>query len=184
MEALMRRSSPYLLFILAILLSACSTPDLNQVAQSCPAVSILAQASEVTKVRQTTGGPPTGDDVILTAEMLPVTVACSYQLGDPEVEVDISIPIVVRPGPVDAGPQTLDYFVAVIDPMGEMISKRQFQRNVAAGATAMGTYTETVTGTVIGLPQNRQPYEYQMIVGFQLTADEYIRNQAEPLLRP
>jgi hypothetical protein len=183
MEIPMRRSIPVLLLAVAASLSACETPTLGELAVSCPAVAILAQASEITKVRPG-AAPPTEEDIILTAEMLPVTVSCDYDLGDPDVTVDVSIPIVVRPGPVDNGPQSLTYFAAVIGPEGNMISKRLFTRNLAAGGMAMGTYTETVTGTTIGLPQNLQPYDYQVLVGFQLTAGEYVLNQADPLYRP
>ena len=65
-----------------------------------------------------------------------------------------------------------------------MVSKRLFARNVPAGNAPVGTVIEYVNGTTIGLAQNQQPFEYQVLLGFQLTADEYIRNQAEPLLRP
>ena len=71
-----------------------------------------------------------------------------------------------------------------MDPNGNVISKRLFARNVPAGTAPVGTVTEFVNGTTIGLPQNRQPFEYQVLLGFQLTADEYVRNQGEPLLRP
>lgn len=182
MESLMRRLTPFILLPVLFAVSACQTPSLGEMALACPAVAILAQASEVTKVLP--GAPATEDNVILTAEMLPVTAACDYTLGDPETTVNLAIPIQVRPGPADGGPQTLTYFAAVIDPDGNMISKRQFQLNLAAGGNAMGTYTQTVAGTTIGLPANRQPSDYEMVVGFQLTPAEYALNQAEPLLRP
>jgi hypothetical protein len=182
MESPMRRFSSLVLVSALVSLLACQTPTLNEIAQSCPLVSILAQASEVTKVRATP--TPTSDDVILQAEILPVSADCDYTFGESEVSVDLTIPIVVRPGPIDDGPQTLTYFAAVIDPQGNMVSKRLFQRNVAAGGNAMGTYTESVSNTTIGLPANTLPYDFQMLVGFQLSDDEYRRNQAEPLLRP
>jgi hypothetical protein len=171
-----------LVFLIALApLAACSTPTLNEIAQSCPAVSILAQASEVTKVRP---GGQTRDDVIVSAEILPPAVACDYELGDASASVNVGLPIAVRRGPAAGDPQTLSYFVAVIDPAGNMISKRIFERDIPGGTEPVGTITENVTGTTIGLAENRRPFEYQLLVGFQLTADEYIRNQGEPIFRP
>jgi len=177
----MRR--PNILAMLSFLLplTACGGPDINEIALTCPALSILAQASEVTKLRP---GGQTRDDVVLSAEMLPATMACEYELGDPEVSVELSIPITIRRGPAAAASQSLSYFVAVVDPNGSVVSKRLFARDVPANTPPVSTITEFVNGTTIGLPQNRQPFEYQVLLGFQLTADEYVRNQAEPLFRP
>jgi hypothetical protein len=181
MDVAMRR--PNFLASLSVLvpLTACSTPDINQLAQACPELAILAQASEVTKLLP---GGQTRDDVVLSAEMLPATMACDYELGDPEVTVELSVPISIRRGPAAGEPQTLNYFVAVADPDGNIISKRLFSRNVPADNAPVTRVTEFVNGTRIGLPQNRQPFEYQVLLGFQLTAAEYVRNQAEPLFRP
>jgi len=115
--------------------------------------------------------------------MLPATMACDYEFGDVDVTVDLRVPIIVRRGPVAGEPQSLNYFIAVIDPNGNMVSKRLFARNVPADNVPVGTFTEFVNGTTIGLAQNRQPFEYQVLLGFQLSADEYVRNQADPLLR-
>ncbi len=181
MDVAMRRPNFFASLFFLVPLTACSTPDINQIALACPALAILAQASEITKLRP---GGQAREDVVLSAEMLPPTMACDYELGDPEVTVELSVPISIRRGPAGGDPQSLNYFVAVVDPNGNVISKRLFARNVPAGTAPVGTVTEFVNGTTIGLPQNRQPFEYQVLLGFQLTADEYVRNQGEPLLRP
>lgn len=182
MEFAMRRSNFLASLLFLVPLSACnSTPNLNQLAQACPAFAILAQASEVTKLRP---GGTTSDDVVLSAEMLQPTMACDYEFGDTDVTVDLSLPIVVRRGPATGDAQALNYFVAVVDPNGSIISKRLFARNVPAGNVPVGTVIEYVSGTTIGLAQNQQPFQYQLLLGFQLTADEYVLNQSEPLLRP
>jgi hypothetical protein len=181
MEYSMRRPNFFASLLFVAPLAACGTPDINQISQTCPGLSILAQASEITKTRP---GGLASDDVILAAEILPLTMACNYQFGDTDVTVNLSVPIRVRRGPAAGEAQALNYFVAVVDPNGNMVSKRLFARNVPAGNAPVGTIIEYVNGTNIGLAQNRQPYEYQVLVGFQLTADEYVRNQAEPLLRP
>jgi len=167
-----------LLFLMP--LAACSTPDLNQITQTCPGLAILAQAAEVTKTRL---GGVTRDDVIFSAEMLPAMMACDYAFGDSDVTVDLRVPIIVRRGPAASEPQSLNYFIAVIDPNGTMVSKRIFARNILADDVPVGTVTEFINGTTIGLAQNRQPFEYQVLLGFQLSADEYVRNQADPLFR-
>jgi hypothetical protein len=181
MEVYMRRPNILAVLPLLVPLTACGGPDINEIAFTCPALAILAQASEVTKIRP---GGQTREDVVLSAEMLPATMACDYELGDPEVSVELSVPITIRRGPAAAEAQSLSYFVAVVDPNGNVVSKRFFARNVPADAPQVATVTEFVNGTNIGLAQNRQPFEYQVLLGFQLTADEYVRNQAEPLFRP
>ncbi len=176
----MHRSRLLAVLVVFAPLAACSTPDLNDIAQSCPSTAILAQAAEVIKVRP---GGQAREDVIVQAEMLTPTIACDYELGDPEVSVDISLPIVVRRGPAAGEAQALQYFVAVMGPNGAMVSKRLFQRNVAGDAPT-ATVTDFVNGTVIGLQQNQLPYQYRIVVGFQLTPDEFARNQGETIFRP
>ncbi len=161
-------------------LTACGTPDLNEIAQSCPSSAVLAQAAEITRVRP---GGTTRDDVVLHADMQRPILSCEYEAGDAEVTINAVIPMTIRSGPAGNAAQAIPYFVAIIDAEGNVVSKRIFQRNVPANA-GMQNVTEAVGGTTIGLAQNRLPYHFQLLVGFQLTADEYARNQGEPIYRP
>jgi len=161
-------------------LAACSTPDLNEIAQACPSAAVLAQAAEITRTRP---GGTTRNDVVLHADMQRPTLSCDYERGDAQVTINAVIPMTIRTGPAGGEAQALPYFVAIVDAEGNIISKRIFQRNVPANAGTQNV-TERVGGTTIGLPQNRMPYHFQFLVGFQLTADEYARNQGEPIYRP
>jgi len=90
----------------------------------------------------------------------------------------MTIPIGLRRGPAGGGAQNLTYFVAVIDPNGNMISKRTFQRILNAGPALPAVVTEYVNGTSIGLAANRRPVEYEILTGFQLTPEEFASSQA------
>jgi hypothetical protein len=157
-------------------LFGCNTPDPTTLAISCPATSILAQAASVTKMRPGGNQPA---NAILTAYMEQAELACDYDMEDNSVDVDVRFPITVTRGPAGAGapPQTLDYFVAVTDAAGTVLSKHIFHRQVDLGGKMSVKLTEEVDGNHIGLGADKKPYEYQIMTGFQLTRAELSYNQ-------
>ena len=170
----------FLAFLLP--LAACGTTDPAEIAISCPEGAVLAQAAFVTKLAPA-GNPPA--NVIVTAEMTQPRLTCDYDRDDNEVQVNLTIPIAVTRGAAgaNAGAQNLSYFVAVVDPVGTMITKRVFNRTVQPGA-ATASLNEYVNGTTIRMPMGRRPAEYQVLTGFQLTPAELAYNQRQRNFRP
>lgn len=155
---------------LALPLMGCNTP-INLVVL-CPTGSVLAQAASVTKM-----APGAPGNIILTASMAQPRVTCDWKDGNTSVTSNIEFPIALTPGPAgaNAGPQRIEYFVAVIDAAGRMISKRNFERMLSPQG---GMVTEVISGTTINLPGEARPHQFQILTGFQLTPAELAYNQA------
>ena len=173
----MRRLTVLALGLLAPL-GACNTPNPDLVAASCPATAVLFQASSVTKLRPNGKGPA---DAILSADIGQAALSCDYDASDNVVDVDLRFPLYVKKGPAAGDTQRLTYFVAVLDSAGNVLSKRTFERDVA---NASATFTEEVSGTQITLAREKKPYDYQILTGFQLTADELAYNRVRRDQRP
>jgi hypothetical protein len=171
-----------LLLALVLPMFGCGGADPAFVAISCPTNSVLAQAAFVTKHA---AGGATPANTILTASMGPGLVGCDYDQEDFEVTFDLSMPITATRGPAgSAGPHRLTYFVAVLDPAGNMLSKRVFERDVNFGGANSANWNERVRDSTIRLPQGRRPVEYQIVTGFQLTPAELAYNQTQRNFQP
>jgi hypothetical protein len=176
---LMRR-----LLSLALLLplAGCGTDDPAFIAISCPTSSVLAQAAFVTKFGQGQNGAPAP---MITAHLEPGQIGCDYDQGDSRVTFDILLPITVTRAPAGTpGPYRLTYFVAVLDPAGNMLSKRIFERDIFLGASYVGNFNERVRDTSITLGQGLRPFQYQVLTGFQLTPAELAYNQTQRNFQP
>lgn len=164
--------------VLLLPLFGCNTPNAQTQVASCPDSAVLAQAASVTKLRP---GAPDKTNVVLTATMMPAVLNCDYDAKTGKVSVDLQFTVDVDSGAAaaNAGPQDLPYFVAVMDGQGHMVTKHTFDRKFDLAGRATATYTEYVSDTEINLPNNAQPFEYQILTGFQLTPAElaYNRNQ-------
>ena len=168
--------------LFALPISGCGTDTPAAIVASCPATAILAQAASVTKFK----GPGARDaaNIVLVADMDRPTLGCHYDPEDSEVDIDMQFPISVKRGMAGAGSQNLSYFVAVVDAAGNMLSKRTFDRAVDVSVGNEQTVTESVSGTNIKLGPDKRPYDYQILVGFQLSADELAYNQTQRRYNP
>jgi hypothetical protein len=171
-----------LLFLsFALPLLGCGSDDPAFIAISCPTSSVLAQAAFVTKVGPAGTAP---SNAVLTAHMEPSEVGCDYDQGDREVSFDLRIPITATRGPAGTpGPHRLSYFVAVLDPAGNMLSKRVFERDIFFGESHVANVSERVRDTNINLG-GRRPFEFQVLTGFQLTQAELAYNQTQRNFQP
>jgi hypothetical protein len=143
---------------------------------------VLAQAAFVTKHAP---GGATPENALLTANMGPGLVGCDYDQEEFQVTFDLQLPISASRGPKGtAGPHSISYFVAVLDPAGNVLSKRVFDREIYFGGGYSSNWSEQVRDTTITLPQGRRPFEYRVLTGFQLTPDELAYNQTQRNFQP
>jgi hypothetical protein len=172
-----------LLFLALVLpLTACGTDDPAFIAVSCPTGSVLAQAAFVTKHAPGGNAPA---NAMLTAHMEAGQIGCDYDQNDSQVTFDLIVPMTITRGPAGTpGPHRLSYFVAVLDPAGNMLSKRVFEREVFLGASFVANIDERVRDTTISLAMGRRPFEYQVLTGFQLTPAELAYNQTQRNFQP
>lgn len=173
------------LLVLAVGLSGCDTVSkatkvfAKKDPVPCPGATIVKETSRMVAFRPGPGRDIT--DILFEARLPRILVGCSY--AKDMVKVTTTVAIVAARGPADRARRApIRYFVAVLDPKGEVIAKREFETvlefplNVDRG----GTSEELVQRIPLG-PGASGP-EYAIAVGFQLTREELAYNRANPRL--
>jgi hypothetical protein len=168
---------------LALILGGCGLFEKEQAAPVCPAVSILADASSVTKFR---AGP--GRDLIdeiSRGEITAVVTGCSYEVdsktGGRSVVMDLALVIAAERGPANRDRRArFDYFVSVMDPARTVLNKKTF--TIQPGLPGNLTRVKIKDAPVslrIPVPQGRQGTDFRIYVGFQLSRQELEYNQKQ-----
>jgi hypothetical protein len=173
-----------LVAVAALLLWGCSTDSGTGSAAGggCPDGAVLAEAASVTKLKPGGGKDPT--DVMLTAEMAKPNVSCDYDKDSGKVDVRFNFPVIVKRGPAaTSAPQTLSYFVAVVDTDNNVVTKRTFSRDLTLDQATM-SFNEAPEDAVFTVAKDKKPVAYEVLVGFQLTQDELAYNRAQRRYMP
>jgi hypothetical protein len=160
------------------LLAGCSDgPDLfGETVENpgiCPDVSVLADAAEVFEM----GGPAAPENVTVHGVIGDFQGGCDY--SENAVEVSLSLVVGGERGPALSGDSaTTDYFVAVVDPDGQILNKRIFDVTFDFSEGAR-TASEQQLYQRIPLPNG--PFSgpnYQVLLGFQLSEAELAYNRS------
>jgi len=152
---------------------------LVELGPACPSTAVLSDAVTVTKLK--TGAPampPNAANVVLTAEMTQAQLKCDYDRIKNTLSVDVSFAVKATRGAAAAGgtDPALDYFVAIVDTDGNVLSKRVFQSQPRiTGPT--GTFTQNVNNLPVPLGTEKRPADFEILTGFQLTAAELAYNR-------
>jgi len=98
---------------------------------------------------------------------------CGPESGD--LVVQISLDLIVEPGPAFAGGVTeLPYFVAISAPDGTVIDRQDFVARVSVPTrTRRGGVTDTFSQRFVGRAAGAT--QYQVLFGFTLPEDEALR---------
>ena len=79
----------------------------------------------------------------------------------------------------------LDFFVAVVDADNNVITKNVFHGQPEMRGRNSSVYTQNVDSFPVPLAMDKRPYDYEILTGFQLTADELAYNRRpKPLPAP
>ena len=153
----------------------------------CPSTAVLSDAVTVTKLRP--GVPPTPPNpanVVLAAEMSQAQLECEYDGEKNAITIDINFAVrATRGAAATATDPELDYFVAVIDAEGTLLTKNIFKSRPDLNGQMVGTYTQNVSNFVFQLAMDKRPVDYQVLTGFQLTPAELAYNRVpRPLPQP
>jgi hypothetical protein len=171
----LRASSAALL--LALGAAGCSGTETPPPGQPvCPQPGILAGLDTNSVFR---GGTSTGagEDLAFVVGMQNIGGGCTYD-GD-ALTVDLSIDLVVEPGPAFTGPSVaVPWFVAVAAPDGSIIDKQVFTANVTlpAGQTSGGS-RESVRQRFAGVTPEVGP-GYRIYLGLEVERSEALRRRA------
>lgn len=149
-------------------LSACSESRLEK----CPSVSVLLDTATLPVLAAN------GSDLQYTAFMTKATRDCDIHRFEKELDASVDIEFrAVRPSGNGAATYTVPYFVAIANE-GRVLAKRQFavQFTFEQGQTA-AAFSDSVSSLTLTAGRDKQPFEYGIVVGFQLTKAQldYVR---------
>ncbi|MBL8697010.1 MAG: hypothetical protein JNK67_01470 [Alphaproteobacteria bacterium] len=161
----------------AVLVTGCSALGLSEKPNPrsiCPQGLILADAGEVTIFRDGPGRDLT--DVVAQAKVADVVIDCKPERR--QVRVDLQVAIAAERGPANrAGKQPIDYFVAVVDPQGQILNRQSFRMNFEwpENRLRIGQIDELEPRIAIEAPDKAPGY--QIWVGLQLTEEQLAWNR-------
>ena len=162
--------------ILAASLAACSTDKSGD----CPTMTGVTDASVKTVFRP--GATPDPANVLYTAEVATVTGGCDMDKKPPHV-TDATLVITfraTRPASGGEARYVVPYFVAVTEG-ARILARTDYTTTVVfeSGQT-VATATESIGAVHLDPAKDKQPYDYQVLVGLQLTKAEldYTRRTA------
>lgn len=158
---------------LALLVSSCQS---SKKLQFCPGWSSVLDAVVVTQFKP--GAAPDPANALYSAKITNVDGNCSFDKAGKKADSSIDVSFVAaRPAAGDAAAYTAPYFVAVTQ--GARIvtrSARTVTFSFAAGETT-ATAEEHVSSVDLVTDGDNKPYDYQILVGFQLTKEQYDYNK-------
>jgi hypothetical protein len=153
----------------------------------CPSTAVLSDAVTVTKLRP--GAPATAPNpanVVLSAEMSQAQLECEYDGERNAITIDINFAVRATRGAAATGPDPeLDYFIAIVDAEGTLLTKNIFKSQPDLNGRMTGQYTQNVSNFVFQLAMDKRPLDYQLLTGFQLSPAELAYNRIpRPLPQP
>lgn len=166
--------------ILAASLAACSSDKSGD----CPTMTGITDASVKTVFRP--GATQDPANVLYTAEIAGVTGGCDMDKKPPHA-TDANLTITFRATRAASGGEAryaVPYFVAITE--GARILARTVYTTTLSfepGQT-VATATETIGSAHIDPAKDKQPYDYQILVGLQLTKAEVEYNRRTAHYQP
>lgn len=139
----------------------------------CPAAAVLAPTSTLTTFRQGSGlrGDPAGE--LYTISVTGVVTDCDLDVengtADARLNIDFRVTRVANGEPAS---YRVPYFIAVTQ--GDRVLDKRIawlDFAFAAGETS-AQFREHVASTVVTLENGKKPYDYELLVGLQLTHDQ------------
>jgi hypothetical protein len=159
----------------AVLLAGCSSTEKAEKREAaCPQAVIPADSAKITRFRDGPGRDMT--DVVSEGEILDILVQCKYDKKS--VNVDLQVALGSTRGPADRSKVTeYDYFVAVVDPEQNILTKEPFRVRFEFkdNQTKLGSIEELEPR--LPLKDVMKGPDYQILIGFQLTPEELAWNR-------
>ncbi len=154
------------------LLSACSwfgMGDGDSKRMVCPGAAILGDAEKVTQFKSGTGRDLT--DKMFEAEIRNLRTTCKHRPG--RLIVDMTFELVATRFPAAKSREgDFSYFIAVTDKSGRVLAKETFNSRIAFAANRRRAGTVEETEQSIPLQAQATGADYEVLVGFQLSANQ------------
>lgn len=160
-----------LLFGLLFVLAACGNRNPLEVTVSrCPAVAVVGDAGTLTRFD---GNGRNVENVSFTASIMDVTLTC-------EEAEDVTSRVVFNIGAqagtaFEGGSITIPYFVVVLKDNSQIVSKKIYDVTLRFDQDGRANSHEVLAQHIPTIEQARR-YNYEVLLGFQLTAQEAVYN--------
>lgn len=154
-----------------LLLAACGNRNPLEVTVSrCPAIAIVGDAGTVTRFD---GEGRNVADMAFTASIMDARLTCEEA---DDVQSLVTFDIGAQRGDAfRGGPVALQYFVVVLKDNSQIVSKRVFDVSLSFDQNGAAYSREVISQHIPTIEQARR-YNYEVLLGFQLTAQEAVYN--------
>ena len=162
-----------LVCISAAVLAGCSSSKNESL---CPGAAALVEASSLTGFSGATAGAPS--QPLYRVAVSNVTTDCSIDAHERTADSSLEIHFVAtRAAGSPSAEYRVPYFVALRQGPA-IIAKKVFWAtfDFATGETSV-TFSESVAATVVKIANDKQPYDYQILTGLQLTPEQLEYNR-------
>ena len=141
----------------------------------CPTVSIVSDAARLTQYREGAGRDLT--DVRYRAEISNVQFNCRYQ-RDGRLMAALAIDIVATRGPAaEGGSGNFPFFVAIADSRQNILAKEVFDSVIEFERRQRRVGVREEIDQELSLAGDDSGANYEVLVGFQLTAEQLEQNR-------
>ncbi len=158
---------------LAFFLGGCSSWFADEKAPPCPRVALVDGADQVVRYA---GEGRSEQDIAFEARILGVGGECEFTDELRLVTVDMRLRIEGARGPaLETKDAPLSYFVAIVDPDGRVLARKEFETAIPL-EDARAIIAEELEQE-IPLPEGRRAASYTLFVGLIVTPEELSANR-------
>jgi len=159
-----------LLSTMLLFVAACNKNPLEVTVSRCFGVAVVGDLGTFVKFQ---GEGRTTEDVAYTASIMGIKSSCEEST---DVRAQTSFTIGVNAGPAFIGENvTLEYFVAVVKDNSQIISKKMYDVTLSFDQAGFAESKEIISQYIPTIDQARR-YNYEVLVGFQMEADDAVFN--------
>lgn len=153
--------------VVLLMLAGCSTTKVN----NCPVAVVLADASQMAIFRQ--GAPQDLSGEAYRVALTGASSSCDVNKKTGETGSSLTLNFRATRAPsADGAHYSVPYFVAITQG-DQLVEKRilNVSFDFAPGAST-ATFSESPDDFTIMVPTGHQPFEYQLLAGFQMTSTQ------------
>lgn len=164
-----------LIAALTIITGACSQGNpLEVTVSNCPALAVLGDVGTVTRF---VGGGRDVVDVAYTATISSAVQNCNEHKNGVDTKIEFDI-IATRGAALTGSEVSLQYFVAVMKDNSQLVTKKIYDVTLNFNASTGTAVSHQVIESNIPTLDQAKRYDYETLLGLQLTNDEAAYNVA------
>lgn len=162
--------------LLTAALSGCSSDSDDASSMKCPSAAVLAPSSTLTTFRPELLNDPKGE--LYTIGVTQVQTDCDFDSDNGTTESSLTIQFrAKRAQGTAAASYHVPYYVAISQGQ-RVLSKVTFRVDFSFPEGATTTeFSDNVASTKINLENGKKPYDYEILVGLQLTHEQLDYNK-------